>query len=157
MKEARSFLISLACIGAPFLAGAIGGLFTTPNVTTWYRALARPSWTPPSWVFGPVWTTLYLLMGIAAALVWQKGKLGRGFALAIFFVQLVVNALWSVVFFGLHSPLFAMLVIIVLLVLIVWLMRLFAAQSRAAAWLLAPYLLWVLYASTLNLGIVLLN
>ena len=157
MRTFREWLIGILCIVAPFVAGMVGGFFTAPNIASWYDLLAKPSWTPPPWVFGPVWTTLYLLMGIAAFLVWRKEKPGRVFAIALFFVHLVVNALWSVVFFGLRAPLYAMAVIVLLLGLIIWLMYLFAPQSRVAVWLLAPYLLWVLYASTLNLGIVLLN
>lgn len=153
----REWLVAALCFTAPFVAAAIGGLFTASNIASWYDLLVQPSWTPPSWVFGPVWTVLYLLMGIAAFLVWRTGKSERNFAISIFFAHLVVNALWSVTFFGLHATKTALFIIVVLWLMIVWLMVLFARQSRVAAWLLAPYLLWVTYAATLNLGIVLLN
>ena len=157
MKAGRRMLAYVLLLAAPFVAGAIGGFYTTPNIAAWYAYLVKPSWTPPSWVFGPVWTLLYLLMGIAAVLVWRMGKQGRARALTVYGVQLVLNALWSVVFFGLHAPAVAFAVIIVLWLAIVWLIALFARHSRTAAWLLVPYLLWVTYAATLNLGIVLFN
>ncbi len=145
------------CFVSPFIAGAIGSLFTTSQITTWYAHLVQPSWTPPAWVFAPVWTTLYLLMGIAALLVWRARRSGRAFVIKIFFLQLVLNALWSIIFFGLHASRFAFAIIVLLWMLILWLVFLFARQSRTAAWLLLPYLLWVSYAATLNLGIILLN
>lgn len=151
------WVVGVLCILAPFVAGGVGALFTTPNIASWYDLLIKPSWTPPSWVFAPVWTTLYLLMGIAAFLVWRAGKSERVFSVSLFFAHLAVNALWSVLFFGLHQPLYALAVIVMLWFLILWLILLFRTQSRTAAWLLVPYLLWVTYASTLNLGILLLN
>lgn len=153
----REWAVAALCLTAPFVAAAIGGLFTASNIASWYDLLVQPSWTPPSWVFGPVWTGLYLLMSIAAFLVWRAGKRERNFSISIFFAHLVLNALWSVVFFGLHATGYALGIIFALWLTIIWLMVLFAPQSRVAAWLLAPYLLWVTYAATLNLGIVLLN
>lgn len=153
-----TILIYVLCIGASFAAGAIGSLFTLDQIPTWYASLTKPSWNPPNWVFGPVWNTLYLLMGIAAALVWTQSKKPTRFAaLWLFFAHLVVNALWSITFFALHEIGLALVVIGILWMLIITLIVWFKRYSRWAAWLLVPYLLWVTYASALNLGILLLN
>lgn len=144
-------------VGVSFLAGAIGSVFTIDQVGTWYAGLVKPSWTPPSWLFAPVWNTLYLLMGIAATLVWTRGTFGRFVAIWVFLAHLVVNALWSIIFFGLHEVGLALAIIVFLWVLILILIRLFARHSKVAAWLLVPYLLWVSYATTLNAGILFLN
>jgi translocator protein len=151
------WFIPTACIATPILVGVIGGLLTTSSIANWYVLLSKPWWTPPAFVFGPVWALLYLLMGIAAFLVWRAKHAYRCFALSVFFTHLFVNLLWSIVFFDFHAPLYAFSIIILLWGLIVWLIVLFARQSRTAAWLLVPYLLWVSYAMTLNLGIVMLN
>lgn len=141
------------------LAGIIGTFFTVSAIPTWYMTLARPALNPPSWVFGPVWTILYALMGIAAFLIWKKG-LGRPDvrkALSVFGLQLILNALWSIVFFGLHSPLWAFVNIIALWLAIIWTMVLFYKLSRPATWLLLPYILWVSFAAYLNYSIWILN
>ncbi|MGM5488579.1 MAG: TspO/MBR family protein [Nanobdellota archaeon] len=138
------------------LAGIIGSVFTVSSVSTWYVTLAKPVFNPPGWVFGPVWTVLYLLMGISLYLVWNnKNRTTK--ALVIFAVQLVLNSLWSILFFGLQSPLIAFIEIIVLWVAIVASIVQFYRISRPAAYLLIPYLLWVSFAAVLNLSIVLLN
>jgi tryptophan-rich sensory protein len=141
-------------------AGLIGSLtMFRGDFDAWYPTLVKPAFTPPSWVFGPVWTTLYLLMGIAAFLVWQKGLRLRAVrvALAWFLVQLVLNALWSPVFFGLHRIGWALVVIVLLWAAIVVTIRHFACVSRVAALLLVPYLLWVSFATVLNAAIWWLN
>jgi tryptophan-rich sensory protein len=141
------------------MAGFIGSVFTQAAVPTWYATLNKPSFTPPSGVFGPVWTTLYLLMGISLFLIWRiDGELQqRRKALVVFILQLALNALWSILFFGLRSPL-AGLVGIICLWTAIWLtIHLFARISRMAAWLLAPYLLWVSFAVVLNASIFVLN
>ncbi len=141
------------------LAGIIGSLFTFSKIPTWYVALAKPALNPPSWIFGPVWTTLYALMGIAAFLIWKKG-LDRNDvrkALAVFGLQLALNTFWSIVFFGLHSPAWAFVNIISLWLAIAWTMILFYKISKPAMWLLAPYILWVSFASYLNYSIWILN
>jgi len=140
-----------------FLAGSVGSFFTIGNIMGWYHQLSQPSWTPPDWLFGPVWTTLYVLMGVAAGKVWNSGKKGKNWVIALFLVHLLVNAAWSVIFFGAHETVIALMVIKLLWVLIVAMMIVFWRYSRAATYLLIPYLLWVTYAATLNLGIVLLN
>lgn len=153
----RAYLPYVLCIGLSLAAGFIGSFFTFDSITTWYNTLTQPSWTPPNWVFGPVWTTLYVLMGVAAALVYKSGQKGRWLALSLFFFHLVVNAAWSIVFFGMHEPAAALLIIKALWLLIVAMMIFFWRYSRTATYLLIPYLVWVTYASTLNLGIILLN
>ena len=140
-------------------AGLIGSIFTTGAIPTWYAALQKPSFTPPNWLFAPVWSTLYLLMGIAAFLVWRKGLADRQvrIALIIFLIQLILNILWSVVFFGLESPLSGLIVIIVLWIAILITILRFWKISHAAAWLLVPYIVWVSIATALNASIWALN
>jgi translocator protein len=140
-----------------FLAAAIGSWFTAGSVKTWYPTLLKPG-TPPAWLFGPVWTTLYLLMGTAAWLVWrQRSEADVTPALALFFAQLALNATWSFLFFGLHRPGLALLEILALLAGIIATMATFALLSRLAFWLMAPYVAWVSYATFLNFGIWRLN
>lgn len=151
-----AFLASLVvCFGA----AAIGSLATTPSIPTWYTALNKPSFNPPNWLFGPVWTILYLLMAIAAFLVWQKGVGNNAvqMALSIFLLQLVLNSFWSIVFFGWHSPWGAFGVIIALWLAILWTIISFINILPLAGWLLVPYILWVSFAAVLNLAVALLN
>jgi len=140
-------------------AGIIGSIFTTRAIPTWYAALEKPFFNPPNWLFAPAWITLYLLMGIAAFLVWRKGLGQKGVraALVVFLVQLVLNALWSVVFFGLKSPLWGVVVILALWVAILLTIIRFFKLSTAAGALLLPYILWVSFASVLNVAIWVLN
>ena len=144
-----------ACQGA----GGIGAIFTTPAITTWYAKLKKPSFTPPNSVFGPVWITLYLMMGISLYIIWEKGtrKKASRSALKIFAVQLVLNALWSMLFFGLKSPLLAFIGIVFLWTAILLTIRYFHKISRTAAYLLIPYILWVSFAAVLNFSIYYLN
>ncbi|MFH1247071.1 MAG: TspO/MBR family protein [Candidatus Micrarchaeota archaeon] len=141
------------------LAGAIGSVFTISSIPIWYASLAKPSFSPPNWLFGPVWILLYLLMGIAVYLVWVKGLKTKGVKLAItaFVVQLFLNALWSIVFFGLQSPFYAFINIILLLATIVWTIVELYKLSKPAAYLMIPYLLWVCFATILNYSIWMLN
>ena len=152
-----SFLALAFFVLASLSAGFIGSAFTMDSVNGWYATLARPSWTPPNWVFGPVWTTLYVLMGTAAFLVWRSKRLGKSLVLWLFLAHLLVNAFWSIAFFGMHELLLPVLVILLLLALIVLLMRLFWQYSHAATYLMVPYLLWTLYATTLSIGFLALN
>jgi len=136
------------------LAGIIGSFFTASSVSSWYAELAKPQFTPPGWVFAPVWTTLYLLMGVAAFLVWTSPvSKGKKVALIIFAVQLVLNTLWSIIFFGLRSPLGAFIEIIFLWLAILAAIIAFSRISKPAAWLLLPYILWVSFAAYLNYAI----
>lgn len=134
------------------LAGAIGSIFTFQSIPTWYASLAKPSFAPPNWLFGPVWITLYTLMGISLYLVWEKGfrKKENKIALYIFATQLVLNALWSVVFFGLRSTFYGLVTIVVLWIAIAATIISFYKISKKAAWLLVPYIVWVSIATVLN-------
>jgi len=138
----------MAAIALSELAGIVGAFFTAEAIPTWYAGLAKPTLNPPAWVFAPVWTTLYLLMGIAAFLVWRKRPLPGAFL-----VQLGLNTLWSIIFFGLRNPAWAFADIIALTLAIIWTMAAFAKTSRTAIYLLAPYLLWVIFAAYLNYAI----
>jgi benzodiazapine receptor len=140
-------------------AGIIGSVFTIGAIPTWYATLHKPPFTPPNWLFGPAWFTLYLLMGIAAFLVWRKGTAGTQIrvSLVIFLAQLIVNALWSIVFFGLKSPLGGVIVIVILWALILLTILRFFKISSAAGILLLPYILWVSFAAALNASVWLLN
>lgn len=161
----RSLGILLLSLAAVAIVGAIGSRATLPAISGWYAGLSKPSWTPPNWVFGPAWTLLYILMAVAAWLVWRtRARLQQvgqsaplGGALVPYAVQLALNLLWSLLFFGGQLVLAAMIDITGLLVAILVTITAFARRSRLAAWLLAPYFAWVCYAASLNLGILLLN
>lgn len=141
------------------LAGVIGSIFTTPSIPTWYANLVRGPLNPPAWVFAPVWTTLFALMGIAAYLVWKKGWQRRDvkIALGIFAAQLVLNTFWSIIFFGLHSPAGALVEIVFLWLAILATIIAFYKIFKPAAWLLIPYIAWVSFAAYLNFTIWTLN
>lgn len=145
----------LVCQGA----GLAGSLFTSPAIPTWYATLQKPSFNPPNWVFAPVWSLLFLLMGISLYLVWSKGFEHKKTktALFIFIVQLVLNILWSILFFGLQSPLYAFIEIIILWLAILMTIITFYKISKIAAYLLLPYILWVSFAAVLNFSILILN
>jgi benzodiazapine receptor len=150
IKLILSILISLA-------AGAIGSIFTSSAIPTWYAALNKPFFNPPNYLFGPVWTVLYIMMGIALYLVWAKGYKKHKKAINVFGIQLILNALWSVLFFGMRNPLLAFIEIILLWSAILYTIILFHKTSKTAAYLLIPYLLWVSFASVLNFYIFYLN
>ncbi|MGE5294984.1 MAG: TspO/MBR family protein [Solirubrobacterales bacterium] len=156
----KSVVRLLTACGVSLAAGLIGSFATMgEGFNSWYSTIEKPGFTPPGWIFGPVWTILYLLMGVAAFLVWQKGiqlKMVR-IALGWFLVQLILNTLWSPVFFGLHQIGWALAVIVVLWIAIVVTLYCFSRASRAAAALLIPYLLWVSFATVLNGSIWWLN
>jgi len=144
----------ILCEGVGFL----GTFFTIPSITTWYASLNKPSFNPPNWIFGPVWTTLYLLMGVALFLVLEKKlKKQKNSLLILFSVQLFLNFLWSVIFFGLHMPLLAFIDIVLLWISIALLIIDFWKFSKPASLILIPYLLWGSFALILNLSVVLLN
>jgi benzodiazapine receptor len=156
----RSVVRLVVACGVSLAAGAIGSLAVTdPGFSSWYTAIEKPGFTPPGWVFGPVWTVLYLLMGVAAFLVWQRGLGSRAVRIALvwFLVQLALNAAWTPVFFGLHRIGLAVVVIVLLWAAIVVTMCYFFRVSRAAGLLLVPYLLWVSFATVLNASIWYLN
>jgi len=141
------------------VAGLIGSVATFTSITTWYNTLVKPSFNPPNWIFGPVWTTLYILMGIALFLVWRNGlkKKRVKFAFWVFIVHLFVNAGWSIVFFGLHSLFGGFVMIIILVLFIVALIWKFYEIDKRAAYLLIPYIVWVSFAGILNTAVWLLN
>jgi len=150
------FLRLVAAVIICELAGIIGSVFTIQNIPGWYAYLNKPSFNPPNYLFGPVWTTLYLLMGIAVFLVWEnKNRTSK--AVIVFFVQLALNACWTLIFFGLKSPGWAFVEIVALWIMIVWCIIEFEGISKTAAYLLIPYLLWVSYASVLTFSIWKLN
>jgi translocator protein len=155
----NTLLKLVAALGLPQIAGGIGALFTTSAIPTWYATLQRPEIAPPNWVFGPVWTTLYVIMGVAAFLVWQKGLYRKDVkvALSLFLVQLLLNTLWSILFFGMQNPGAAFIEIIVLWLAILATITTFAKVSRVAAWLLIPYLAWVSFAAYLNYSFWMVN
>lgn len=141
-----------------FVVAFLGSLVTTPSIDTWYVTLQKPSFNPPNWVFGPVWTVLYFLMGVSLFLIWSKKTKNKDKKpLQFFLLQLGLNLLWSIVFFGLHSPIGAFITIVLLWAAIFYTIILFYKVSKNAAYLLIPYLLWVSFATLLNLAIVILN
>lgn len=141
------------------LVGFVSSFATQSSVNEWYATLNKPSFNPPNWLFAPVWTVLYVMMGAAAGIIWSKGfyHLWVKTALYHFSFQLLFNALWSIVFFGLQEPFWALIVIFMLLILIVLTIRWFKIVSYVAAWLMVPYLIWVLFATALNYKIWELN
>ncbi|MBI1833495.1 MAG: tryptophan-rich sensory protein [Candidatus Andersenbacteria bacterium] len=139
-------------LALPLAAGLIGSLFTAPEIPTWYVTLMKPSFSPPNWLFAPVWTGLYILMGIAFYRIWSRNG-----STALFSIHLIVNVLWSFLFFGLHSPLLGLLDIVILLTMIVTLILQFYKTDRTAAFLLVPYAAWVMFATVLNFAIWRLN
>lgn len=144
-----------ASLAVTFSAALVGSGFP---VDSWYAGLEKPSWNPPGWVFGPVWTLLYILMAVAAWLVWRKAGFGGAvLPLALYLAQLVLNAAWSWLFFGLHRPGTALADIAALLVLIVIVAGMFRRILPLAGWLMAPYVAWVAFAAVLNFALWRLN
>ena len=164
MKLEQSFKLSeipkiVVALLIPLIVGFLGSIATTSQISTWYATLVKPLWAPPNWVFAPVWTTLFILMGIALYLVWRQGLERKDvkFAILIFGVQLVLNLLWSVVFFSFHAILGAFIVILILWIAIFANIIAFYVISKPAGILLVPYIIWVSIASYLNYTIYLLN
>ena len=172
MKRLRSALVLLSWILLCFGAAALGSIATAPAIGSWYRTLAKPEWTPPDAVFGPVWTTLYLTMAVAAWLVGRTRDATRKTpfepvasapsasvtpALALFVVQLALNVAWSWIFFGMKSPGWAAVEIALLWLAIAATALAFFRHSRLAGWLMTPYLAWVTFAAALNVAIWRLN
>ncbi|RYZ62125.1 MAG: tryptophan-rich sensory protein [Chitinophagaceae bacterium] len=156
MKNWMKLLIS---IGVPVAVGAIAGFFTATGSNSWYQTIEKPSWQPPGWLFGPVWTTLYILMGIALYLVWKSNaspKVKR-MAITLWVIQLVFNFFWSFIFFSQHQIDWALAEILVLWFFILLTIIYFARISKLAAWLLVPYISWVSFASLLTYTIYKLN
>jgi translocator protein len=155
---AKLIISILICLGAAF----IGSAFTTPSIASWYSTLQKPSFTPPNWLFAPAWTILFIMMGIALSLIWQKGfkkntALKAKKAIIIFFIQLALNVAWSFLFFYWHSPFWALIDIIVLWAFILLTLIKFWEINKTAGGLLIPYLAWVTFASSLNFAVYRLN
>ncbi len=157
--KARDVLKLIISIVVCQCAGLVGSIFTMTAIPTWYATLQKPPFTPPNWLFAPAWGTLYLLMGISAFIIWRRGLGTRPVreALIVFLIQLVLNALWSVAFFGLESPLYGVIVIAALWIAIVLTILKFLKISTTAGMLLLPYILWVSFAAVLNVSILALN
>lgn len=157
--ESREILALAAAVIICLSAGAIGSIFTFSSIPTWYAGLQKPDLAPPNWVFGPVWTTLYVMMGVSAFMIYRKGTKHKAVrqALAVFGVQLALNALWSILFFGMQSPLYGLVCIAALWLSIAACIAMFWKLSKPAAYLLVPYILWVSFASLLNFWIWQLN
>jgi tryptophan-rich sensory protein len=148
----------IASIAVSFVAGGLGSLATIPNIPSWYAGLDKPPLLPPNEVFGPVWSILYTLMGIALFLVWNRtSKESAHKAYYAFGLQIILNTVWSVVFFGLHLPWLGLIIIVGLIASIIWTMVEFKKHSVVALWLLAPYLVWVCFATYLTTGVAFLN
>jgi translocator protein len=143
----------------PLLVGAVSGFFTSSDVNSWYATINKPSFNPPNWIFAPVWTTLYILMGISLFLVWRSDeeKCLKRTAITLFAIQLVLNFFWSIIFFSAHEPGWALVEICTMWLMIALTINAFARISAAAAWLLVPYICWVSFAVVLNYAIWKLN
>lgn len=144
-------------IGLCLAVGVVAGVFTSQAIPTWYASLAKPGFNPPNWLFGPVWTLLYILMGVSLYLVWQQTKSLANATVIVFLAQLALNFAWSFIFFKLKSPLGALVDITLLWLAILASIILFYRVNKTASWLLAPYLAWVSFATVLNASIVRLN
>lgn len=154
MNHYFKFIISLII---PQIVGGIGALFTLSSVESWYGELTKPSFTPPSWIFGPAWTILYILMGISLFLIWKSAHPLKDKAIWLFAIQLFLNGIWSPAFFGLQSPILGLLIIIPLWIMIWVCIGTFYNINRTASYLFVPYLIWVSFAMALNASIWYLN
>ncbi|MEW7290098.1 TspO/MBR family protein [Aquimarina sp. 2304DJ70-9] len=157
MKK-KLFRIGIAVLLC-LLTGFLSSIATQTSIDTWYVTLNKPSFTPPSWIFAPVWVILYIMMGVAAGIVWSKGFYHKWVKTALyhFGFQLLLNAAWSIFFFGLQNPLIALLDIIALFILLMFTIRWFKVVNTTAAYLLIPYIVWVAFATALNFSIWQLN
>jgi len=149
----------IVSIGVCILGGVAGSFFTSGAINSWYIHLKKPVLNPPSWIFAPVWTMLYIMMGVSAYLVWRKG-LGNDharLAMSLFLMQLILNFLWSPIFFGMRSALYGFIIIILMWIAILATIILFYRISKVSAYLLVPYIVWVSFATYLNGAILYLN
>ena len=159
MKNITHIPILIFAIIICELAGLAGSVFRTPSLNAWYSTLTMPNFSPPSWIFGPVWTALFALMGIALFFVWRSNadKKSKKTAIQVFSAQLLMNIMWSILFFGLQSPRSALIEILSLWLIIVATMIAFFKISKKTVYLLIPYILWVSFAAYLNYSIWILN
>lgn len=156
MSNTLKLIISIAL---PLIIGFTASLFTTPEISGWFTTLQKPSWNPPNWLFAPVWTILYILMGIAFYIIWkwEGNKNSKQLAITFFIIQLLLNFCWSFIFFNQHQVMFAFIEIIILWTFILLTIISFAKRNKLAAWLLVPYISWVSFAAILNFTIWKLN
>ncbi len=155
-KISRIAIVVIICLAVGYLSGMV----TRASITTWYPTLVKPSFNPPNWIFAPVWTSLYVMMGVAAGLIWNQittQKLAVTKALQFFTIQLVLNALWSYLFFGLHNLMLATIEVVLLWLMIFETYSQFAKINKTASYLMLPYLAWVSFASVLTASIWWLN
>lgn len=147
-----SIIKLIIAVAIPLVVGGISGYFTVTGVESWYLTLQKPSWNPPNWIFGPVWTTLYVMMGIALFLVWKEDTSSelKAIAVILFAVQLLLNFFWSFIFFKLEQPGWAFAEILVLWLMLLACIFAFGQVNKTAAWLLVPYISWVSFATILN-------
>jgi len=150
---------AIIAIAIPLIVAGTSGFFTVTGVESWYQTIQKPSWNPPNWIFGPVWTTLYVMMGIALFLVWKEDTSTelKKIAIGLFSVQLILNFFWSFIFFGQQQPGWALIEIVALWIFILLTIFAFAQVNKTAAWLLVPYISWVSFATILNYTIWQLN
>lgn len=157
LKNLPKLIFSIGiCLGV----GILGSFFTVDSIPNWYATLNKPFFSPPNWIFAPVWTVLYILMGYSLYLVWVKNNPSTSLRIgvpAIFWIQLILNAVWSIIFFGMKNPTLAFIDIVVLWVSIILTIKAFSKINKLASYLLYPYLAWVSFALVLNLAIVFLN
>lgn len=151
------FLTLIFSIAISLSAGLIGSIFTLESIPTWYEGLNKPFFNPPNWIFAPVWTVLYLLIGISLYLVIETSSNSKKTAYLAFTLQLILNTLWSIVFFGFKSPFAAFIIIILLIAVITFNIRKFYRINKLSGLILLPYLVWVIFASFLNFFIMLYN
>lgn len=155
----KPFVKCIIAIAIPLAVGAIAGFFTTSSVQGWFTTINKPSFNPPNWLFAPVWTALYIMMGIAFFLIWKSNAEAslKSKAITLYFIQLAFNFLWSFIFFYQHQPGWAMVDISILWITLLFTIFSFGKISSTAAWLLVPYICWVSFASLLNFSIWRLN
>jgi translocator protein len=156
VREIPKLIVSILIV---FLAGAVGTVFTLKEITGWYAYLPKPSWTPPNYAFGPIWSTLYVLMGISLFLIWREGLNRKDVQIAVivFAVQLAINVVWSLVFFGTHNIFGGLLLVLILWVAILVNIIVFYRISKPAGLILIPYIVWVSIASYLNYSVLMLT
>jgi benzodiazapine receptor len=153
----NSFLILLLNIAIPHLAGIIGSYFTISSIKTWYIYLNKPSFNPPNWIFSPVWLTLYTLIGISFYLFYKKDQFKSKDVYFLYAFHIFLNCIWSILFFGMHQILFALIDLFFMIIILIPLMKLFYKLNRISFYLLIPYLIWICFAFLLNYNILILN
>jgi tryptophan-rich sensory protein len=153
------FLKYVISIGISLFVGGLGSIFTISSIPVWYATLNKPSFSPPNWLFGPVWTILYILMGISVALVWEKGLKTKKVrdAIYLFIIQLIFNAIWTPIFFGARNIFLGLIVIILMWIFILKIILAFGKINKTASYLLYPYITWVSFATILNFSVWILN